>query len=206
MTEYMKKSITAIVLAGGQSSRMGRDKALLTNGDRTLLSQICHVARECATQVYIVTPWIEKYQNIVPNNCQLIREKLLLPNQKSNSPIIGFVRGLQQVNTDWVLLLACDLPKLRSSQVKLWYKPLTKVLPEQIALLPRNFKGWEPLCGFYRRSCLPLLETYIAAGGQSFQNFLAQHSNAIAELPIGDRSCLFNCNTPEDWRSIINEQ
>ena len=83
MTEYMKKSITAIVLAGGQSSRMGRDKALLSFGERTLLSQICHVARECATQVYIVTPWIEKYQHIVPQNCQLIREKLLSPNKQS---------------------------------------------------------------------------------------------------------------------------
>ncbi len=204
MTECMKKLITAIVLAGGQSSRMGRDKALLTNGNLTLLSQICHVARECATTVYIVTPWVEKYQHIVPQNCQLIREKLLLPNQKSNTPIIGFVRGLRQVNTEWVLLLACDLPKLQSSQVRSWYKELIKVLPEQIALLPRNSKGWEPLCGFYRRSCLSLLETYIAAGGRSFQNFLTQ--NSIAELPIGDRSCLFNCNTPEDWRSIINEQ
>lgn len=197
MTEYLKKSVTAIVLAGGQSSRMGRDKALLTNGEQTLLSQICHVARESATQVYIVTPWIEKYHHIVPQNCQLIREKILLPNQTSNSPIIGFVQGLQQVDTEWALLLACDLPKLRSSQIKLWYKELRNTLSIQIAVLPRNPKGWEPLCGFYRRDCLPLLENYTATGGKSFQHFLSQHP--IAELPVKDPSYLFNCNTPEDW-------
>ncbi len=227
MTEYIKKSITAIVLAGGQSSRMGRDKALLNWRDRTLLSQICSVAKECAVRVYIVTPWIEKYQPIVPQNCQLIAEKLrttqaegaigevaspipdprppivggdaslLVPHQKSNTPIIGFLQALPLVTTDWVLLLACDLPLLRSSHVKLWYEYLETVSLGQIALLPRNPKGWEPLCGFYRRSCLPLLETYINTGGQSFQSFLAQHP--IAELPVSDRSCLFNCNTPEDW-------
>jgi molybdenum cofactor guanylyltransferase len=200
MTGYIKESITAIILAGGQSSRMGRDKALLTWGDRTLLSRICSVASESTVRVYIVTPWIEKYQYIVPQNCQLIAEKLLDSQQKSNIPIIGFLQALPLVTTDWVLLLACDLPLLRSSHVKCWYGYLETVLPQQIALLPRNPKGWEPLCGFYRRSCLPLLETYIAAGGASFQKFLAQ--NAIAPLPISDRSCLFNCNTPEDWETI----
>ncbi|MGF1542713.1 MAG: molybdenum cofactor guanylyltransferase [Pleurocapsa sp.] len=204
MTEYTKTSITAIVLAGGQSSRMGRDKALLNWRDRTLLSHICSVATECAAQVYIVTPWIEKYQHIVPQNCQLIAEKLLVSHQKSNSPIIGFLQALPWVTTEWVLLLACDLPLLRSFHVKFWYKYLETVLPTQIALLPRNSQGWEPLCGFYRRSCLPLLENYVARGGQSFQNFLAQY--AIAELPVSDRSCLFNCNTPEDWKRITNGQ
>ena len=204
MTEYMRKLITAIVLAGGESSRMGRDKALLPLGNQTLLSQICHVALECATQVYVVTPWIEKYQHIVPKNCQLISEKLLLPNQNSNSPIIGLLQALPLVSTDWVLLLACDLPKLQASQIKQWYTDLTRVSTEKIALLPRNFQGWEPLCGFYRCSCLPLLEAYVAAGGRSFQNFLAQHP--VAELHLRDRTFLFNCNTPEDWEQMIREE
>lgn len=201
MTEYPKKTISAIVLAGGESSRMGQDKALLPLANQTLLAKICHVAAECTARVYIVTPWIEKYQHIVPQNCQIISETIILPHQTSNCPIIGFVQGLRQINTDWALLLACDLPRLSSSHIKLWSEDLKQVSASQIALLPRNAKGWEPLCGFYRRSCLSFLEAYIATGGKSFQGFLAQHS--IAELSVSDRNCLFNCNTPEDWRRIL---
>jgi molybdenum cofactor guanylyltransferase len=196
----VQNMITAIVLAGGESSRMGQDKALLAIGNHILLSQICLIARECTSRVYVVTPWIEKYQEILPAGCELIREKLLSPKNNSNTPLIGFIQGLRLVNTEWVLLLACDLPQLHSSQVKQWSKSLASVLPTEIALLPSHPKGWEPLCGFYRRDCLPLLEAYLAEGGQSFQRWLAQHS--VRELPVSDRNCLFNCNTPEDLASL----
>ena len=191
--------ITAIVLAGGESSRMGRDKALLDIGNSTLLTQVCLVASKCAAQTYVVTPWIEKYQNVLPKRCQLIREQLVL-GSGSNTPLIGFAQGMQLVRTEWVLLLACDLPHISSSQVKQWSLSLATVLPTKIALLPRNAKGWEPLCGFYRRSCTDPLENYIRQGGRSFQSWLAQHP--VAELPISDRTCLFNCNTPEDWKLL----
>ena len=196
MRRLIKDEITAIVLAGGESSRMGQDKALLAIKNRTLLSQICLIASQCVTQVYVVTPWIEKYQGILPPGCQLIEENLVL-NAKSNTPLIGFAQALQIVNTEWVLLLACDLPQLSSSQVKQWSQILATVLPTEIALLPRHSKGWEPLCGFYRSSCLSLLESYLEDGGRSFQSWLNQYP--VRELPIGDRSCLFNCNTPDDW-------
>ena len=200
----MPKSIwefTAIILAGGESSRMGKDKALLATAKGTMLSQICHVASESASRTYVVTPWVERYQDIMPPNCQLVKEELVL-NARSNTPLIGFVRGLQLVETEWALLLACDLPQLSSSQVKQWSLGLATVLPTQIAFLPRNFKGWEPLCGFYRRNCLSSLESYIENGGRSFQSWLTQ--NNVRELPVSDRSCLFNCNTPEDWRSLLS--
>ena len=193
------RKITAIVLAGGESSRMGRDKALLDMGDRPLLAQICQVASKCAVQIYVVTPWIEQYQDVLPAGCQLVREQLVL-DSRSNTPMIGFAQGMQLVKTEWVLLLACDLPLISSFQVKQWSRDLTTVLPTEIALLPHNDRGWEPLCGFYRRSCISSLEEYIDRGGRSFQAWLAQHS--VRELLMNDRSCLFNCNTPEDWQLV----
>ncbi|WP_019509291.1 molybdenum cofactor guanylyltransferase [Pleurocapsa sp. PCC 7319] len=199
MTKSIKEKISAIVLAGGKSSRMGQDKALLTIGKNTLLARTSLIARDCADRVYVVTPWTGKYQTILPPGCQLVKEQLVLDAQ-SNTPLIGFTQGLQLVETEWVLLLACDLPRLSSSQVKQWSLALATVLPTEIALLPRQTKGWEPLCGFYRRDCLPLLEAYLAQGGQSFQSWLANYS--VRELSVNDRSCLFNCNTPEDWEVI----
>ncbi len=194
--------VTAIVLAGGESTRMGQDKALLNLGASTLLSHVCLVASECTTQTYVISPWIEKYQNFLPDNCQPVQEQLVL-NAPSNTPLIGFAQALELVKTEWVLLLACDLPHLSSSQVKQWLLALTTVLPTEIACLPRSVKGWEPLCGFYRRTCLSSLKQYLSQGGRSFQSWLAQHS--VRELVLGDRSCLFNCNTPQDW-TVINSK
>ncbi|BAU63829.1 molybdopterin-guanine dinucleotide biosynthesis protein A [Stanieria sp. NIES-3757] len=201
MREDLIQTTTAIVLAGGQSSRMGKDKALLTISNSSLLNQICTLAQQCASQVYIVTPWIDKYKDIVPTGCTLIQETLLLPNHGSNSPLIGFAQGLQQVEQEWVLLLACDLPRLTSTEVKHWYNYLPEIPDNAIALLPRHPSGWwEPLAGFYRRSCLSLLEAYIAQGGKSFQGFLNQHF--VAQLPINNWQILFNCNTPEELEII----
>ncbi|GAB4225216.1 MAG: molybdenum cofactor guanylyltransferase [Stanieria sp.] len=201
MREDLRQTTTAMVLAGGQSSRMGKDKALLTISNTSLLNQICTLAQQCASQVYIVTPWREKYEQIVPKGCQFIQETLLSPHHGSNSPLIGFAQGLQQVEQEWVLLLACDLPRLTSTEVKRWYNYLPEIPDKAIALLPRHPSGWwEPLAGFYRRSCLSLVEDYLAQGGKSFQGFLNQHF--VAQLPISDWQILFNCNTPEELEIV----
>ena len=199
MMASIEDRISAIVLAGGESIRMGQDKAMLNLDNSKLLSHICLVASGCTVQTYVISPWIEKYQHFLPDDCQLIKEQLVL-NARSNSPLIGFAQALKLVETEWILLLACDLPHLSSSQVKQWLPALTTVLPTEIALLPRNLKGWEPLCGFYRQSCLSSLKEYIRAGGKSFQTWLAQHP--VRELELSDRNCLFNCNTPEDWELV----
>jgi molybdenum cofactor guanylyltransferase len=199
----IEEQLTAIVLAGGESTRMGQDKALLNLAGETFLSQVCLVAKECAAQTYVVSPWIEKYQNFLPRGCQPVQEQLVL-NASSNTPLIGFAQGLELVKTEWVLLLACDLPHLSSPQVKQWLIALTTVFPAEIACLPRSVKGWEPLCGFYRRGCLSSWKQYISEGGRSFQPWLAEHS--VRELLVSDRCCLFNCNTPQDWAAINSSQ
>ena len=79
MLKSISNKITAVILAGGESSRMGRDKALLEIDDKTLLARTCAIAWDVSNRVCVVTPWIEKYQSILPPNCQLIKEKLVLP-------------------------------------------------------------------------------------------------------------------------------
>ena len=188
--DAVKPTITAIILAGGQSSRMGRDKALISVQGQPLLQKICLLAQNCTSKVYLVTPWSDKYQDIIPDGCKFIAET------KSQGPLVAFAQGLAQVETEWVLLLACDLPKLEASTVKQWLEYLADVPQEAIALLPKTAQSWEPLAGFYRRNCLSLLNQFIAQGGRAFQDWLSLHP--VAELPLIDRQVLFNCNTPAD--------
>jgi molybdopterin-guanine dinucleotide biosynthesis protein A len=188
--------LAAIVLAGGQSSRMGRDKALITIEGVPLLQRVCQVALTCTPTVYVITPWIERYQAIVPPACRFIEEARSVTEATPPGPLIGFAQALAQVQADWVLLLACDLPRLQAGMLQSWVTSLNQVPLEVIAMLPPGEKGWEPLCGFYRTCCLPSLESAIAQGDRSFQCWLTQIS--VQALPVSDRSLLLNCNTPED--------
>jgi len=182
---------------------MGQDKALIEIDQVPLLSKICQVALQCADPVYVVTPWVERYRVVVDRQVQFIQEVPLSnePNEpdKPNGSLVGFVQGLAIVQTEWVLLLACDLPGLRGEILQDWAARLSKV-EGAIALLPKNPEGyWEPLCGFYRQDCLPSLQAYIATGKRSFQGWLAQQPvQAVQELLVSDRQMLLNCNTPED--------
>lgn len=194
------QAFSVIILAGGQSSRMGQDKALITIQEVPLLRQVCEVAMKCTSEVYVVTPWLERYQNILPKNCRIIREVPLQGETKSHGPLVGFAQGLVQIKTDWVLLLACDLPQLQVEVLQSWATQLETVPQEAIALLSRQSKGWEPLCGFYRRQCLPLLTQFINTGGRSFQRWLSQHS--VQKLLVSDNQIFFNCNTLADLELV----
>ncbi len=187
-------SLSAIILAGGQSSRMGQDKALLPIQGMPMLKRVYAAAQACAASVYVVTPWPQRYPFLPPG--KFIQEVPLPGEVKPAGPLVGFAQGLVQVQTDWTLLLACDLPGLKAEVLQAWSPQLLAVPNHVIALLPRQTKGWEPLCGFYRRSCSPALNRFIHQGGRSFQSWLAEHP--VQELPLRDRQMLFNCNTPAD--------
>lgn len=188
-------NVSSIILAGGRSTRMGQDKALITIRGQTLLQKTFSLVSMYVKNVYIVTPWPEKYRSILPSSCQFITEVYLVPGQ-TNGPLVGFTQGLTQINTDWVLLLACDLPGLKAETIASWLKLLPQTPAQAIALLPKTSLGWEPLIGFYRRDCLPLLQQFITEGGRSFQLWL--HNQEVAELVVSNPQLLFNCNTPDD--------
>ncbi|NET35736.1 MAG: molybdenum cofactor guanylyltransferase [Cyanothece sp. SIO1E1] len=178
-----KVSIASLILAGGQSSRLGQDKALIPVRGVPLLRYVCDVALQCTPTVCIVTAWPERYEHIVPANCRLIRE---IPDHvqssfsqrktASHGPLVGFAQGLAQLETDWTLLLACDLPHLQSQVLQLWIEQLAQVPTSAIALLPRHAKGWEPLCGFYRSSARSSLNAFIEQGGRSAQGIRVRTS------------------------------
>ncbi len=186
------KHISVLILAGGKSSRMGKDKALIEIDGQPLLTRTCEVALQCTDSVSIVTPWGKKYQKIIPTNCRVIHEQ----PKGFPGPLVAFSQGLIHLQREWVLLLACDLPFLNTKEIKSWLNYLSQVDEQAIAFLPRNDKGWEPLCGFYRRSCLPLLQEFINQGGRSFQKWLTSYP--VEVVTVQNPQILFNCNTPED--------
>lgn len=190
--------LSAIILAGGKSSRMGQDKALLKIQGVPLLQRTATLIQGYVKGTYIITPWTERYLTLIPPNCHLLKEQC--PSGDTEGPLVGFAQGLPHVTTEWVFLSACDLPNLTTLALEEWLPQLDSVSEDAIACLPRYQKGWEPLCGFYRTSRLSDLEGFIRGGGRSFQRWLQLHD--VEELFVSDRSVLFNCNTPDDFKTL----
>ena len=204
----MTTEVTVLVLAGGRSRRMGRDKAAIVLENESLLERTVRVAAAAmAGPVAVVTPWPDRYRALVPASaCAWIEENT--ENTGGDGPLRGILQGLadkrpQLGESVWVLVLACDLPYLSSEELMRWKAQLDTVPATAIALLPRGLKGWEPLCGFYRRDCLASLTAYWSVGGRSLQDWLQQQAaGSVAILNVSDRCVLFNCNTPEDWARV----
>ncbi|NEP17106.1 MAG: molybdenum cofactor guanylyltransferase [Leptolyngbya sp. SIO4C1] len=191
-------NLAALILAGGQSQRMGQDKALLELAGESLLQRTCQVALSCTPQTFVVTPWPQRYQAAVPASVGWIQEPVA-----ARGPLIGFAQGLRALGQpDWVLLLACDMPYLEGRVLQHWQAQLDQIPPAAIAALPRSAKGWEPLCGFYRYAALASLERAIAHNICAFQRWLA--TETVAALAAEPR-LLTNCNTPEQWQQIIRQ-
>ena len=204
-------------MAGGQSSRMGQDKALLPMQGQPLIAKVYGVAACCCDRVMVISPWPERYQNLLPSDCRYVVERPLTMQATSghspsrglgvsHGPLVGFYQGLGAVATEWVLLLACDLPQLQPQPLQAWAEHLGDLPTSTVAYLARQPQGWEPLCGFYRSTCRKSLGEFIAAGGRSFQRWL--RSQQIAELPPSPQgaSLFYNCNTPQDWQQLQDER
>lgn len=213
------ESLSAMILAGGYSRRMGTDKALLELPEgRTLLERTVEVARELTSDVVIVTPWPERYTAVLGSTVRFITEDPAL----QRGPLGGLAHGLQQVRSDWCLVLACDLPQLESRALHDWWKwlqasALSAQTQTAIASLVRcetsafkqqasqkSNKQWETLCGFYRQSCLTSLRRYLdtaSGAGDSTHLSIQKWLESLSILAYSDlpQSNLFNCNTAEDW-------
>jgi molybdopterin-guanine dinucleotide biosynthesis protein A len=203
----MLDRLSVIILAGGRSSRMGRDKATIEIDGVPLIRRIHDVVAGCrdgdlllTDRIYVLTAWPQRYESILPATCHFIPEQ-----QPDRGPLIAFTQGLAAMNSSWVLLLACDLPNLSTPTVQSWIDGLTSVPAQSIAYLPRHpQKGWEPLCGFYRQICHHWAIEYINGGGQSFQGWLAM--NMVTELAISDPASLVNCNTPAELAAVLKDR
>ena len=190
--------LAIIILAGGRSSRMGRDKAMIEIAGVPLIRRIYDVVATCVDlgQIYVVTPWPEQYRPILPADCNFILEQ-----QPHQGPFVAFSQALAEINATWLLLLACDLPNLSTPVIQAWIDSLPSIDHQSIAYLPQHqAKGWEPLCGFYRQICRDSAIEYINHGGQSFQGWLKMQ--VVTELVVTDPLCLVNCNTPADLAAI----
>ncbi|MBE9041231.1 molybdenum cofactor guanylyltransferase [Oscillatoriales cyanobacterium LEGE 11467] len=188
-----QQSLNVLILAGGKSSRMGQDKALVPWDGVPLLQRVYRTATELNARVWVMTPWPDRYGEILPPNCQWLTE-----SQPGGGPLVALSVAFSQLSGEWILLLGCDLPLLRADILRGWIDRLDTLPASVRAMVPQQDEGWEPLCGFYRKDVQPELEQFLATGGRSFQNWLPQISVHPLSVSDAEAKMLRNCNAPED--------
>ena len=157
----------------------------------TLLQQACAVAKSCTDQVFVLssTPYD------LPLGCQWLSEDP--PHQ---GPLKAFAGCLEQIESEWILLLACDLPYLDAQVLQQWIGELGQVPASSIAYLAPHTKGWECLCGFYRHQCHQSLQDFVMGGGNSFQAWLRNQN--VQAIPDPEPSIFINWNSPADLSTV----
>jgi molybdenum cofactor guanylyltransferase len=193
MSYVSSNQVTALILAGGRSRRMGADKALSAWQGIPLIQQVFAVAQACCNAVAVLTPWPEHYQMLLPSSVCWLKEPLTFAG-----PLSALALGMEYIQTPWILLLACDMPQLNAAVLGQWIQALPQTAG--MAQVPYHQDRWEPLCGFYHVDALPSLKAFLAAhvDRASFQEWL----HSIDAVPLGVDAAIapmfFNCNTPDD--------
>lgn len=190
--------IRGLVLAGGRSSRMGRDKAALLHPDgRTLLRRCCDLLFEAGCESVAISLRHDQELPAGLDDCEIVRD----PEGASLGPIAGIVSGMRlHPDADW-LVLACDLPRLDVGTLS---NLLVSRRDEETFLSYQSeFDGLpEPLCTLYTRNALPVLEQAQAEDFRCPRKILILNECRLL-APVTARA-LENANTPEDWETAIS--
>jgi len=191
--------VSAFILAGGRSSRMGRDKAFLQLGGRTLLDRALEVARAVAAEVRIAGQK-EKFAAYAP---------VVEDVYPGRGPLAGIHAALRSSTTELNLVLGVDTPYVDPAFLR--YLIGQAEASGAVVTVPRIGAKYEPLCAVYRRQFAQLAEQSLQAGRNKIDPLFEKTSLRIvdeAELRMlaFDREMFDNLNTPEEWEQARKRQ
>jgi molybdopterin-guanine dinucleotide biosynthesis protein A len=194
----------AVVLAGGRSTRMGRDKASLVLGGATLLARVIATLARVVDEVVVVA---REGQPLPPSPPLPPRVRLLraADEVEDRGPLGGLVPGLRAASADLVYASACDVPFLSEAFVRRMFD----ATGDADLALPEAEGRLHPLGGVYRRArVLPEAEALLAAG-RLRPVFLLERLRGVrvpeADLRAADPALdsLANLNTPDAYAAAL---
>jgi len=186
----MIHTYSAVIFAGGKSSRMGRDKSLLPFGNYSTLSEF---------QQERLKPWFKKVyisakENKFDFNCECIEDK-----QPMNSPLIGLLSILESIEEEEIFVLSVDAPFVDQNVIE---KILDSNDMSCDAIIAKSSSGIQPLCGLYKKSILPFIYRQLESDNHKLQALLAL---AQTHYVTFDNDLPFtNLNHPHEYEKALN--
>ncbi len=193
----MKKFGTAIILAGGKSSRMGFDKQFLKIEQRSLMDSMIHKLSKEFDEIIIVTNKPDHYIGLGHKITGDIIENM--------GPLAGIHAGLKISSSQFALIVACDMPNINIEYVK-YMK--TQIGNHGCTTMFGNYL--EPFISYYSKDVIESIEEYLGMGKKSIHGFLPtlefnyiQESEARKFSPNWDM--FLNLNTKDDLNDFLNK-
>jgi len=193
---------SAIILAGGHSRRVGRDKGLLTVDGKTLIERVHDVAATLVQEVIVAVGSREQYESY----SRLLHKCMVIMDKSRGGPLVGLWSALTITEGEAVLVLGCDMPLLSKEVLNLLFQKSAG----HDAAIPRWHSGYiEPLHSVYRTDrCLAAAKKTLETGRKDFRSMISNLRDvnyvSVDEIQKLDRTLLtfFNVNTPRDLEKL----
>ena len=192
----------AIILCGGKSSRMGRDKATLPFGPELMLQRVIRLVSQIVApqRIVVVTAPGQKLPEI-PTEIVVTHDE-----RQNRGPLEGLAAGLRMTdkNVDAVYVTSCDVPLL----VPAFIERMFELLQDHDIAVPRDGQHHHPLAAVYRTSVLEHVHQLLSAD-RLRPRFLFDEVNTrevqVDELRSVDHelATLENLNHPEDYLTAL---
>ncbi len=188
------RDVTGVILAGGLSRRMGRDKATLTIGGRNLYERAYGACETIFDQILIAGNRPDLASAIVP----------CFADEFPGSALGGIHCGLKAAQTPWIFVVPCDLAAPDPNLIR----HLLPYRHSHDAVVPRTPAGFEPVFALYHKNCLPMMEQMLREHNFRIYDFYDRIRTRFVDshdLPGGWQSALVNLNSPLDIEQLGQE-
>ena len=184
-----KGSVYGLVLAGGESRRMGRDKALLDRGGVSQLRFAADLLEPCVDRVFVSTRAEQK------DEAERRQYDQIVDRYEGLGPVAGILSAMDEhPDVDW-LVVACDLPNIDARTVL--YLLDHRATSKPFVAYSSSHDGLpEPLCALYRQGSDGIVREFVEDGVHCPRKILIRSDTLLLDQP-NPRS-LDNVNTPED--------
>lgn len=185
---------TGIILAGGKSSRMGTNKALLEINGKTVIEAVVEELQSIVNDIIIVTNSFEEYE--------FLKMPMVEDEWKGMGPLAGILAGLNSSQTDRNLIVACDMPFISAQLGTI----LLQQLSEYQAAVPEMNGQLHPLFAAYRKEVRKEIQKSLEQNRLRIRGtFRNIHVKIMDNAELNqqgfhiEESAFFNMNHPEEY-------
>jgi molybdopterin-guanine dinucleotide biosynthesis protein A len=192
----MGVELSGVILAGGKSRRMGRDKSQLVLSGETLIVRTVRTLGVVCDDLVVVTNTPEQFAGL--------GVRLAGDVMPGGGALSGIHAGLMVARHEFALVVACDMPFLNVALLR----RMALLAPGHDAVVPRWQGEFEPLHAVYSRNCVAAIEPLLRRGGGRIVEFYERmHVRYMERDEIlqsdPDGLSFFNVNSPEDWARAL---
>ncbi len=189
------KTVTAVILAGGGSTRMGgQDKSLLTIAQQSLLQRMIGSLQSQVEQILINSNHPDQAHR--ETGLTLIADA---PEFFSQGPLAGIHAALSNSNSDYLFVLPCDCTELPHTIVKQFLNAALQQNPKVAVAWSDN--RMQPVFALIQTSMLESLETYLQTGKKNARGWFEQIEASRVDFAADER-CFQACNSPTEYQQL----